>query len=73
MIRCCSFWDARGHWKITQHMYRQMPEQLGGGCSGIWRARHPDSGTSPHPARGRRARRGSGYADIYLPVQGPCK
>jgi ketosteroid isomerase-like protein len=23
-------------------------------------------------ARGRRARRGSGYADVYLPVQGPC-
>ena len=23
-----------GHWKITQHMY-QMPEQSGGGCSGI--------------------------------------
>src|SRR5262249_3010692 len=26
-----------------------MPEQLGGGCSGIWRVRHPDSGTFPHP------------------------
>jgi hypothetical protein len=24
-------------------------------------------------ACGRRARRGSGYADIYLPVQGPCR
>jgi ketosteroid isomerase-like protein len=24
-------------------------------------------------ARGRRARRGSGYADVYLPVQGPCR
>jgi ketosteroid isomerase-like protein len=24
-------------------------------------------------ARGRRARRGSGYTDIYLPVQGPCR
>ena len=24
-----------GHWKITQYMYRQMPEQSGGGCSGI--------------------------------------
>jgi len=23
-----------GHWKITQHM-DQMPEQSGGGCSGI--------------------------------------
>jgi hypothetical protein len=23
-----------GNWKITQHMY-QMPEQSGGGCSGI--------------------------------------
>ena len=25
----------RGHWKITQYMYKQMPEQSGGGCSGI--------------------------------------
>jgi hypothetical protein len=25
---------TEGHWKITQHMY-QMPEQSGGGCSGI--------------------------------------
>ena len=24
-----------GHWKITQCMYKQMPEQAGGGCSGI--------------------------------------
>ena len=24
-------------------------------------------------ACGRRARRGSGYADLYLPVQGPCR
>jgi hypothetical protein len=24
-------------------------------------------------ASGRRARRGSGYADVYLPVQGPCR
>jgi len=24
-----------GHWKITQHMYQQMSEQSGGGCSGI--------------------------------------
>jgi len=24
-------------------------------------------------ARGRRARRGFGYADVYLPVQGPCR
>jgi ketosteroid isomerase-like protein len=24
-------------------------------------------------ACGRRARRGSGYADVYLPVQGPCR
>lgn len=26
---------ARGHWKITQYMYQQMPEQPGGDCSGI--------------------------------------
>lgn len=31
----CSFWNARGHWKITQCIYQQMPEQSGGGCSGI--------------------------------------
>ncbi len=24
-----------GRWKITQCMYQQMPEQSGGGCSGI--------------------------------------
>ena len=24
-----------GHWKITQYLYQQMPEQSGGGCSGI--------------------------------------
>jgi len=24
-----------GHWKITQYMYKPMPEQSGGGCSGI--------------------------------------
>jgi hypothetical protein len=24
-----------GHWKITQYMYQRMPEQSGGGCSGI--------------------------------------
>jgi ketosteroid isomerase-like protein len=27
----------------------------------------------PASARGRRARRGSGYANVYLPVQGPCR
>lgn len=31
----CSFWNARGSRKITQYMYQQMPEQSGGGCSGI--------------------------------------
>jgi hypothetical protein len=25
----------RGHWKITPYIYQQMPEQSGGGCSGI--------------------------------------
>jgi hypothetical protein len=35
----------RGRWKITQSMNRQMPEQSGGGCSGIWQVRHPGSGT----------------------------
>jgi len=30
-----SFRNARGHWEITQYMYQQMPEQSGGGCSGI--------------------------------------
>jgi hypothetical protein len=34
-----------GRWKITQSMYRQMPEQSGGGCSGICRVRYPGSGT----------------------------
>jgi hypothetical protein len=24
-----------GHLKITQYIYQQMPEQSGGGCSGI--------------------------------------
>jgi hypothetical protein len=24
-----------GHWKITQYMYQQLPEQSGGGCSVI--------------------------------------
>jgi len=24
-----------GHWKITHYVYQQMPEQSGGGCSGI--------------------------------------
>jgi len=24
-----------GHWKITQYLPKQMPEQAGGGCSGI--------------------------------------
>jgi hypothetical protein len=24
-----------GRWKITQYIYQQMPEQSGGGCSGI--------------------------------------
>ena len=35
----------RGHWKITQYMYRQVSERPGGGCSGIQRVRQPDSGT----------------------------
>jgi hypothetical protein len=44
-------------------MYQQMPEQSGGGCSGIWRVRHPDSGTfrirlrSPSTTRLRLRRR----------------
>ena len=29
---------------IGADMYQQMPEQSGGGCSGILRVRHPDSG-----------------------------
>ena len=36
-------------WKIAQYMFQQMPEQLGGGCSGIWRLRHTDSGTFRRP------------------------
>ena len=31
----CSSGTHGGHWKITQYMYEQMPEQSGGGCSGI--------------------------------------
>ena len=27
--------ERTGHWKITQYMHQQMPEQSGGGCSGI--------------------------------------
>jgi len=53
-----------GHCKITQSMYQQMPEQSGGGCSVIWRVRHPDSGTfririrlrSPSTTQRRRSR-----------------
>ncbi len=31
----CSLWNARGHGKITQHMYQRMSERSGGGCSAI--------------------------------------
>jgi len=43
-----------------------------GGCSGIWRVRHRIRARSAS-ACGRRAQRSSGYADVYLPVQGPCR
>ena len=47
---------------IGADMYQQMPEQSGGGCSGILRVRYPDMGTfrirlrSPSTARRRRLR-----------------
>ena len=47
---------------IGADMYQQMPEQSGGGCSGILRVRYPDSGTfriglrSPSATRRRRLR-----------------
>ena len=47
---------------IGADMYQQMPEQSGGGCSGILRVRYPDLGTfrirlrSPSTTRRRRLR-----------------
>ena len=47
---------------IGADMYQQMPEQSGGGCSGILRVRYPDLGTvrirlrSPRATRRRRLR-----------------
>ena len=53
-------------------MYQQMPEQQEGAA--------PASSESATRIRirsasacGRRARRGSGYAGVYVPVQGPCR
>jgi hypothetical protein len=56
------------------------------GADPISRCRSSQEGTAPassEPATriqarsgsagGRRARRGSGYADVRLPVQGPCR
>ena len=31
----CSFWNARGPLKDHAVLHQQMPEQSGGGCSGI--------------------------------------
>lgn len=61
---------AAGLRKITQYMDQQVPEQQEGAA--------PASSESASGMRarcasacGRRARRGSGYAGAYLPVQGP--
>ena len=63
-----------GHRKITQYMYQQMPEQSGGGCSGIcWYMYCTRLRARSAAACVRRARRGSGYADVYLHVQGSCR
>lgn len=67
----CSFWNARGATGRSR-MYQQMPEQQEGAA--------PASSESATRIRirsasacGRRARRGSGYAGVYVPVQGPCR
>jgi hypothetical protein len=68
----CSFWNAGGHWKITQHMYQQLPEQSEGAA--------PASSESATRIRARSAPLAVAEQDaapavtlIYLPVQGPCR
>ena len=61
-----------GQWKITQYMYQQIPEQSGGVApASSESATRIRARPAPASACGRRARRGFGYPDIYLPVQGP--
>ena len=67
--------DPGGHGEITQCTDHQMPEQQEGAAPASSEA---DRSAIRMPARsasacGRRARRGSGYADAHLPVQGPCR
>lgn len=53
-----------GHWKITQYMGQQLPEQSGGGCSDIQRVRRPDSGTFRIRLRSPARRGAGGHVDL---------
>jgi hypothetical protein len=59
-----------GHWKITQYMYQQLPEQSEGAALASSESATRIRARSAS-ACGRRARRVPAVTLIYLPVQGP--
>ncbi len=63
----CSFWNARRPMEDHAGHVAAVAGAVGGGCSGIWRVRHPDRARSAS-ACGRRARRGAG-GHVDLPAR----
>jgi ketosteroid isomerase-like protein len=62
-----------GHWKITQYMYQQMPEQSGGGLLRRPARSPPGFGHIPQPLAVAEHDAAPAVTLIYLPVQGPCR
>jgi hypothetical protein len=61
-----------GHWKITQYMYQQLPEQSRGLLRHL--ASPPAGfGHVPHPFGVAEHDAAPTVTLIYLPVQGPCR
>ena len=61
-----------GHWKITQYMYQQLPEQSRGLLRHL-ASPPPGFGHVPHPLAVAEHDAAPAVTLIYLPVQGPCR
>lgn len=61
-----------GHWKITQYMYQQLPEQSRGLLRHL-ASPPPGFGHVPHPLAVAEHDAAPAVTSIYLPVQGPCR
>jgi len=66
----CSFWNARGRWKIAHYMDQLMPEQQSGGAAPASSESATRIGHCPSSAGRRLARRSAAVMLVYLPHRG---